>query len=107
MIGSGDWAPVGFRFRLVGCRLIGPLSYKMESSVCAGWRIWLGQSPRNPQGRVTMQVQINSHHNPFLFSGTKVVDGYAQMLVTSVGMNTIWGELMSTISRDINEQTPL
>ena len=52
-------------------------------------------------------VQINSHHNPFLFSGTKVVDGYAQMLVTSVGMNTTWEELMSTISRDISEQTPL
>ena len=52
-------------------------------------------------------VEINSRHNPFLFSGTKVVRGYAQMLVTSVGMNTTWGELMSTISRDINEQTPL
>ena len=52
-------------------------------------------------------VEINSRHNPFLFSGTKVVHGYAQMLVTSVGMNTTWGELMSTISRDINEQTPL
>ena len=52
-------------------------------------------------------VEINSHHNPFLFSGTKVADGYAQMLVTSVGMNTTWGEMMSTISRDTNEQTPL
>ncbi|KAL6343702.1 hypothetical protein AAG906_025067 [Vitis piasezkii] len=52
-------------------------------------------------------VQVNSTQNPFLFSGTKVADGYAQMLVTSVGMNTIWGEMMSTISRNINEQTPL
>ncbi|KAJ9700487.1 hypothetical protein PVL29_006012 [Vitis rotundifolia] len=52
-------------------------------------------------------VEVNSSHNPFLFSGTKVADGYAQMLVTSVGMNTTWGEMMSTISRDTNEQTPL
>ncbi|RVW23005.1 putative calcium-transporting ATPase 13, plasma membrane-type [Vitis vinifera] len=52
-------------------------------------------------------VEINSSQNPFLFSGTKVADGYAQMLVTSVGMNTTWGEMMSTISRDNNEQTPL
>ncbi|RVX21755.1 putative calcium-transporting ATPase 13, plasma membrane-type [Vitis vinifera] len=37
----------------------------------------------------------------------KVADGYARMLVTSVGMNTAWGEMMSTISRDANEQTPL
>ncbi|RVW22996.1 Calcium-transporting ATPase 12, plasma membrane-type [Vitis vinifera] len=29
------------------------------------------------------------------------------MLVTSVGMNTTWGEMMSTISHDNNEQTPL
>ncbi|KAL6194903.1 hypothetical protein ACLB2K_035978 [Fragaria x ananassa] len=52
-------------------------------------------------------VEISQSHNPFLFSGTKVVDGYAQMLVTSVGMNTTWGEMMSQISSDTSEQTPL
>ncbi|KAM3747207.1 hypothetical protein ACB098_05G018700 [Castanea mollissima] len=52
-------------------------------------------------------VEVNCHH-PFLFSGTKVVDGYARMLVTSVGKNTTWGEMMSSISHDTNElQTPL
>ncbi|XP_021819005.1 putative calcium-transporting ATPase 13, plasma membrane-type [Prunus avium] len=52
-------------------------------------------------------VEINQTQNPFLLSGTKVADGYARMLVTSVGMNTTWGEMMSQISRDTNEQTPL
>ncbi|KAJ9700467.1 hypothetical protein PVL29_005992 [Vitis rotundifolia] len=52
-------------------------------------------------------VEVNTSQNPFLFSGTKVADGYARMLVTSVGMNTTWGQMMSTISRDTNEQTPL
>ncbi|RVW23010.1 putative calcium-transporting ATPase 13, plasma membrane-type [Vitis vinifera] len=52
-------------------------------------------------------VEVNTSLNPFLFSGTKVADGYARMLVTSVGMNTTWGEMMSTISHDANEQTPL
>ncbi|KAM5552862.1 putative calcium-transporting ATPase 13, plasma membrane-type [Rosa sericea] len=52
-------------------------------------------------------VEINQSQNPFLFSGTKVVNGYAQMLVTSVGMNTTWGEMMSQISSDTSEQTPL
>jgi Ca2+-transporting ATPase len=52
-------------------------------------------------------VEINHKKNPFLVSGTKVADGYGQMLVTSVGMNTTWGEMMSHISRDTNEQTPL
>ncbi|CAL5395401.1 unnamed protein product [Camellia sinensis] len=45
--------------------------------------------------------------NPFLLSGTKVVDGDARMLVTSVGKNTDWGRIMSKISCDFDEKTPL
>ncbi|KAL8548160.1 hypothetical protein ACS0TY_007470 [Phlomoides rotata] len=52
-------------------------------------------------------LDVNSSHNPFLLSGSKVVDGYSRMVVTSVGMNTAWGEMMSSITRDSNEQTPL
>ncbi|KAK7316248.1 hypothetical protein VNO77_35129 [Canavalia gladiata] len=52
-------------------------------------------------------VDINRQNHPFLFSGTKIADGYAKMLVTSVGMNTTWGQMMSSISRDIDEETPL
>ncbi|CAL5400730.1 unnamed protein product [Camellia sinensis] len=52
-------------------------------------------------------VEINGTNNPFLLSGTKVTDGYGFMIVTSVGMNTAWGKMMSSISRDLNEQTPL
>ncbi|KAL5566270.1 hypothetical protein UlMin_029434 [Ulmus minor] len=51
-------------------------------------------------------VEIGSG-NPFLLSGTKVTDGFGSMLVTSVGMNTSWGEMMSSISRDSDEETPL
>lgn len=52
-------------------------------------------------------IEIDSNTHPFLFSGSKVADGYAKMLVTSVGMNTAWGEMMSSITRDTNERTPL
>ncbi|KAJ6337041.1 hypothetical protein OIU76_006830 [Salix suchowensis] len=52
-------------------------------------------------------VAVNTQDNPFLFSGSKIADGYAQMLVTSVGMSTAWGEMMSSITRDSNERTPL
>ncbi|RWR87968.1 Cation-transporting P-type ATPase [Cinnamomum micranthum f. kanehirae] len=52
-------------------------------------------------------VNTNADNNPFLISGAKVADGYGTMLVTSVGMNTMWGEMMSSISNDSNEQTPL
>ena len=39
--------------------------------------------------------------------GTKVTDGFGFMLITSVGMNTAWGEMMSSINRELNEETPL
>ncbi|XP_060218170.1 putative calcium-transporting ATPase 13, plasma membrane-type [Lycium barbarum] len=52
-------------------------------------------------------VQINETQNPFLVCGTKVMDGYGHMLVTSVGKNNAWGQMMCTITDDKNEQTPL
>ncbi|CDP07948.1 unnamed protein product [Coffea canephora] len=52
-------------------------------------------------------LEVNQNQNPFLTSGTKVADGYGQMLVTSVGMSTTWGEMMSSVSQDSNEKTPL
>ncbi|GKV43778.1 hypothetical protein SLEP1_g51031 [Rubroshorea leprosula] len=52
-------------------------------------------------------VVVNSNENPFLISGTKLVDGYAQMLVTAVGMNTTWGQMTSHVNGDKNEQQPL
>ncbi|KAG6395164.1 hypothetical protein SASPL_145803 [Salvia splendens] len=53
-------------------------------------------------------VDVDIRANPFLFSGTKVADGYGKMVVTSVGMDTLWGEMMSRISKDdTDEETPL
>ncbi|XXG76742.1 hypothetical protein AAC387_Pa08g1034 [Persea americana] len=52
-------------------------------------------------------ISISSNENPFLVSGTKVVDGNGHMLVTSVGMNTLWGKMMSSINRNSDEKTPL
>ncbi|KAL9239702.1 hypothetical protein vseg_013999 [Gypsophila vaccaria] len=52
-------------------------------------------------------VEVNSTSNPFLHSGSKVGDGYGRMLVTGVGTSTAWGEMMSSINRDIAEETPL
>nr|GMD95173.1 putative calcium-transporting ATPase 13, plasma membrane-type [Ipomoea batatas] len=46
------------------------------------------------------RVEINHHRNPFLISGTKVADGYGRFLVTSVGMNTAWGAMMSETTSD-------
>ncbi|KAJ3676858.1 hypothetical protein LUZ60_002582 [Juncus effusus] len=45
--------------------------------------------------------------DPFLMSGCKVADGYGNMMVTAVGINTEWGLLMANISEDNGEETPL
>ncbi|XP_062084475.1 calcium-transporting ATPase 12, plasma membrane-type-like isoform X2 [Humulus lupulus] len=54
-------------------------------------------------------VEINAASNPFMLSGTKVVGGAGTMVVTSVGMNTAWGEKMSSVvlCGDDDEVTPL
>ncbi|KAG5560038.1 hypothetical protein RHGRI_003352 [Rhododendron griersonianum] len=46
-------------------------------------------------------------HSLLSLNFQQVADGFGRMLVTSVGMNTTWGEMMSTINNDSNEQTPL
>jgi len=51
--------------------------------------------------------EVKGRENPFLLSGSKVADGNGFMLVTSVGMNTAWGEMMSSRCHDLDEQTPL
>ena len=51
-------------------------------------------------------IQIDER-NPFLLSGTKVTDGSGFMVVTSVGMNTAWGMMMSSTSSDFNEEMQL
>ncbi|OAY42126.1 calcium-transporting ATPase 12, plasma membrane-type [Manihot esculenta] len=52
-------------------------------------------------------VEVKDTSNPFLFSGTKVADGFGLMIVTSVGMSTAWGDMISSISRNLEERTPL
>ncbi|KAL0376685.1 UNVERIFIED_CONTAM: Calcium-transporting ATPase 12, plasma membrane-type [Sesamum calycinum] len=52
-------------------------------------------------------VEVNIDQNPFLFSGTKVAEGCAKMLVVSVGLNTDWGLIMSSVGVDLREETPL
>ncbi|KAJ0976132.1 hypothetical protein J5N97_018097 [Dioscorea zingiberensis] len=48
-----------------------------------------------------------SQEKPFLLSGTKVQDGSAKMLVTSVGMRTEWGRIMETLTQGGEDETPL
>ncbi|XP_066341725.1 calcium-transporting ATPase 7, plasma membrane-type-like [Miscanthus floridulus] len=52
-------------------------------------------------------VDVDAKKSPFLASGVKVIDGYGHMLVTAVGTDTTWGEMMGSITREKTEPTPL
>eukprot|EP00898_Chlorokybus_atmophyticus_P005164 jgi/Chlat1/5649/Chrsp37S05473 len=52
-------------------------------------------------------VNKDVQKRPFVISGTKVVEGYGDMLVTAVGLNTEWGRVMAAVTEDNDEQTPL
>lgn len=53
-------------------------------------------------------VPVNIYEKrPFLLAGTKVQDGTAKMLVSTVGMRTEWGKLMETLSEGGDDETPL
>lgn len=83
---------------------------KIGDQVPADGLFLYGHSLRVDESSLTGEsdhVEVDYGNNPFLFSGTKVVDGYGRMLVTSVGMNSSWGQMMSLISHENNEQTPL
>ncbi|BFG13971.1 hypothetical protein CerSpe_002450 [Prunus speciosa] len=84
---------------------------KIGDQVPADGLFLYGHSLRVDESSMTGEsdhVEVDCSHNPFLFSGTKVVDGYGQMLVTSVGMNSTWGQMMSLINHDTSDQqTPL
>ncbi|XP_057497503.1 putative calcium-transporting ATPase 13, plasma membrane-type [Actinidia eriantha] len=43
--------------------------------------------------------------NPFMFYGAKVINGNGRMLATSIGKDTVWGEMMSNVTP--NKETPL
>uniref|UniRef100_A0A452XU16 Uncharacterized protein n=1 Tax=Aegilops tauschii subsp. strangulata TaxID=200361 RepID=A0A452XU16_AEGTS len=53
-------------------------------------------------------IEIDPENNPFLTAGVKIIDGYGRMLVTAVGTDTLWGEMMGNLTKeDADEPTPL
>ncbi|XP_047061982.1 calcium-transporting ATPase 7, plasma membrane-type-like [Lolium rigidum] len=52
-------------------------------------------------------IEIDAEKSPFLTAGVKIIDGYGRMLVTAVGIDTLWGEMMSSITKETTEPTPL
>jgi Ca2+-transporting ATPase len=52
-------------------------------------------------------VHKHPQTSPFMMSGTRLVDGVGNMIVTAVGLNTEWGEALAKIVDQEPEDTPL
>lgn len=80
---------------------------KIDDEIPADGLFMDGTSLRVDESSLTgksVPVEINLSQNPFLLSGTKVIDGYGEMLVTSVGINTTWGEMLCSFNCNSNER---
>ncbi|KAI3915464.1 hypothetical protein MKW92_023546 [Papaver armeniacum] len=63
-----------------------------------------GDNLKVDDGILHHKSTISHVQNPFLYYGAKVIHGSGQMLVTSIGMNTTMGELMSKVIHDTNRK---
>ncbi|KAI3969522.1 hypothetical protein MKX01_020083 [Papaver californicum] len=67
-----------------------------------------GDNLKVDDGILHHNLTISHVENPFLYYGAKVIHGSGHMLVTSVGMNTTVGEMMSKVIDDTSrKQKPL
>ncbi|XP_074572932.1 calcium-transporting ATPase 5, plasma membrane-type-like [Curcuma longa] len=74
-----------------------------DGILISGHSLAIDESSMTGESKIVQKDQ----KSPFLMSGCKVADGYGNMLVTAVGINTEWGLLMASISEDTGEETPL
>ncbi|XP_031480261.1 calcium-transporting ATPase 5, plasma membrane-type-like isoform X2 [Nymphaea colorata] len=74
-----------------------------DGVLIVGYSLAIDESSMTGESKIVHKDQ----RDPFLMSGCKVADGYGNMLVTGVGLNTEWGLLMASISEDNGEETPL
>ncbi|KAI3695084.1 hypothetical protein L1987_78072 [Smallanthus sonchifolius] len=79
---------------------------RADAILISGHSFAIDESITNLVFHIIKQV-TKDDKSPFLMSGCKVANGYSTMLATSVGINTEWGLLMSGISEDNGEETPL
>ncbi|XP_047961030.1 calcium-transporting ATPase 9, plasma membrane-type-like [Salvia hispanica] len=82
---------------------------KIGDQVPADGLVTISHSLAIDESSMTGESKIiqKDQKTPFLMSGCKVADGAGTMLVTGVGINTEWGLLMTSISEDNGEETPL
>lgn len=67
------------------------------------------QMKKTPADEVWQQIQdgtASKKLDPFIISGSKVLEGVGTFVVTSVGVNSSFGKIMMSLQTD-NEETPL
>ncbi|KAI3873066.1 hypothetical protein MKW92_020441 [Papaver armeniacum] len=63
-----------------------------------------GDNLKVDDGVLHHDLTISHVQNPFLYYGAKVIHGSGHMLVTSVGMSTVMGEMMSKVIYDTSRK---
>ncbi|RZC65842.1 hypothetical protein C5167_009525 [Papaver somniferum] len=85
--------------------LVGDLVFLRAGDWVPADGLYLGDGNLKVDDGILHHKSTISHvQNPFLYYGAKVIHGSGQMLVTSVGMNTIMGEMMSKVMHDTNRK---
>ncbi|KAM0827430.1 hypothetical protein ACQ4PT_068205 [Festuca glaucescens] len=82
---------------------------KTGEAVPAGGVFLKGHGLQVDESTITFDLSpvcIDAEINPFLTSGVTVVAGHGTMVVTAVGTNTTWGELINT-EKNADEPAPL
>eukprot|EP01132_Coremiostelium_polycephalum_P002350 gene2350-2898_t len=65
------------------------------------------ESPINGESDPVKKGHIRDHLDPFIYSGSIVIDGFGKMLVTAVGVNSLNGKTLMSLQQDEPEPTPL
>ncbi|KAI3952093.1 hypothetical protein MKW92_019428 [Papaver armeniacum] len=63
-----------------------------------------GDNLKVDDGVLHHDLTISHVQNPFLYYGAKVIHGSGHMLVTSVGINTIIGDMMNKVNHDTSRK---
>lgn len=67
------------------------------------------QMPKTAGDEVWQQIQdgtVTAKSDPFIISGSKVIEGVGSCLVTSVGVNSSFGKILLSLQTE-NDATPL
>lgn len=81
-------------------------SVKTDESSATGESDQMKKTPAEEVWQRIQDTTANAKLDPFMISGSKIIEGVGTYLITSVGMNSSYGKIMMSLQTD-NKPTPL